>query len=60
MIDTIKIYAKISDDIFTKIKMFSNIKTMINLNENKIYYEIINDSLEGSYSSSLSVRVDER
>ncbi len=59
MIDTVKVFTFINRDIYNKIKLKSNIKCMYNTFENKIFYEIINTSLECSYDSSLSVRVDE-
>lgn len=57
MIDTIKIYTMINKDIYNKIYNNSIIKTSYNKKDGDIYYEIVNDKLEGSYSSSLSVRV---
>lgn len=57
MIDTVKIYCPISDKIYNKIHFFSNIKTMFNRSSGEIFYEITSDSLEGSYSSKLSVRL---
>lgn len=59
MVDTIKIFSFIDKKTYEKIKYKSNIKTMFNSSDGKIYYEIINDSLKGSYDSSLSVRVDD-
>lgn len=59
MVDTIKIYSMINKDTYLIIKNLSDIKCMYNTSENMIYYEIINHSLEGSYSSKLSVRVGE-
>lgn len=58
MIDTVKVFSFISKPIYEKIKFASNIKTMFNNAQGTIYYEIINDSLKGSFDSSLSVRVD--
>ena len=57
MIDTIKIYTKISKNIYDIIKSKSIVKTSYNSYTGEIYYNIINDSLEGSFDSSLSVRV---
>ncbi len=57
MIDTIKIYTMISKDIYDIIKNNSIIKTSYNTSTGEIFYNIVNDKLEGSYSSSLSVRV---
>lgn len=57
MIDTIKIYTMINKKIYDKIYHNSILKTSYNQKDGEIYYEIVNDKLEGSYSSSLSVRV---
>ncbi len=59
MVDTIKIFSFIDKQTYLKIKFHSNIKCMYNSSNGMIYYEIINDSLRGSFDSSLSVRVDE-
>lgn len=60
LIDTVKIFTQINKNTYDIIKYKSKIKTCFNVSEEKIYYEIINDKLKGSYDSSLSVRVDER
>lgn len=57
MIDTIKIYSMINKDIYDKIYNKSIIKSSYCLDTKEIFYKITNDKLEGSYSSSLSVRV---
>lgn len=57
MIDTIKIFTMIDKNIYDKISNNSIINTSYKKSTNEIFYEIINDHLEGSYSSSLSVRV---
>ena len=57
MIDTIKIYTMINKSTYDKIYNNSILKTSYNKKDGQIYYEIVNDKLEGSYSSSLSVRV---
>lgn len=57
MIDTIKIYTEISEDLHDKIKSMSIIKSSIDNFTKSIQYEVINDHLEGSYDSRLSVRV---
>lgn len=57
MIDTIKIYTMINKQVYDKIYHSSILKTSYNQKNGEIYYEIVNDHLEGSYSSSLSVRV---
>lgn len=57
MIDTIKIYTEIDKDLHDKIKSMSIVKSSINNYTNVKQYEVINDHLEGSYDSRLSVRV---
>ena len=57
MIDTIKIYTEIDKDTYMNIYNKSIIKTSYNKEDGEIFYEIINDHLEGSYDSRLSVRV---
>lgn len=59
MIDTIKIFSMIDKNIYDKISNNSIIKTSFNNGTGEIFYKIVNDKLEGSYSSSLSVRVGE-
>ena len=57
MIDTVKIYSAISKDIYNIIYNNSIVKSSVDRKYGEIMYEIVNDHLEGSYSSSLSVRV---
>ena len=57
MIDTVKIYTRIDEHIYKIIRFNSNIKCMYNKASGEVFYEIINDSLEGTYDSRLSVRV---
>ena len=57
MIDTIKIYSEIDKKTYDKIYSLSIIKMSYDNSTKDIFYEIINDHLEGSYSSKLSVRV---
>ncbi len=57
MIDTIKIYAEIPFEIYTKIYNKSIVKSSIDKKTGELMYEVVNDHLEGSYSSKLSVRV---
>ena len=59
MIDTIKIVSMIDLHTYNAIKSSSIIKTSYHSATGEIFYTIINDSLEGSYSSSLSVRIGE-
>jgi len=47
----------INKQVYQKIYSSSILKTSYNKRDGEIYYEIVNDKLEGSYSSSLSVRV---
>lgn len=57
MIDTIKIYSEITKEIYNTIKSLSIVKNSVDNSKNELLYEIINDHLEGSYDSRLSVRV---
>ena len=57
MIDTVKVYTSINKDIYLKIYNTSIVKSSINKGSGELLYEVVNDSLEGSYSSKLSVRV---
>lgn len=57
MIDTIKIYSEIDKNTHDKIKSLSIVKNSIDNSKNQLIYEIVNDHLEGSYDSRLSVRV---
>ena len=58
MIDTIKIYTEINKEIYDIVKSMAIVKSSIDNSTKHIQYEITNDHLEGSYSSSLSIRVD--
>ena len=57
MIDTIKIVSMINFNTYNKIRNQSIVKTSYHSATGEIFYTIINDSLQGSYSSSLSIRV---
>lgn len=57
MIDTIKIYTEIDKNLHDTIKSMSIVKSSIDNYTNVKQYEVINDHLEGSYDSRLSVRV---
>ena len=59
MIDTVKIFTMISKNVFDLISNNSLVKVGFHSGTNEVYYKIVNDKLEGSYSSSLSVRVGE-
>lgn len=58
MIDTVKIYTMIDKFIYDIICCNSVVKTSYHSATGEIYYNIINDHLQGSYDSSLSIRVD--
>ncbi len=58
MIDTVKIYAEIDKTTYDIINNKSIVKTALNKETGEELYNIINGHLEGSYSSSLSVRVN--
>lgn len=58
MIDTVKIYTKISKNIYDLVKSKSIVKKSYSNETGEEFYNITNDKLEGSYSSSISVRVD--
>ncbi len=57
MIDTVKIYTEIDKKLHDEIKSMSIVKSSIDNYTNELQYEIINDHLEGSFDSRLSVRV---
>lgn len=57
MIDTIKIVTMINSETYKKIKENSIVKTSYHNGTGQIFYTIINDKLEGTYNSSLSIRV---
>lgn len=58
MIDTVKIYTNIDKNVYDIIRFNSIVKTSYHCSTGEIFYNIINDHLEGSYDSSLSVRID--
>lgn len=59
MIDTLKIVSMINKETYDKIYNKSILRTSYSNETGEIFYKIVNDSLEGSYSSSLSVRIGE-
>lgn len=59
MIDTIKIFSNINEYIYNKIRSSSIVKTSYHSATGEVFYNIVNDKLEGSFDSSLSVRVGE-
>lgn len=59
MIDTISIQTIISKNIYDIVYNNSVIKSSIDASTGQIFYKIVNGYLEGSYSSSLCVRVFE-
>ena len=58
MIDTIKIYTEIDKATYDKIKSMAVVKNSVDNHKSQLLYEIINDHLDGSFDSRLSVRVD--
>lgn len=56
MIDTIKIYCNISNKIKQIIESTSNIKSSYDKGTGQIYYEIVLNSVECSYSSKINLR----
>ena len=59
MIDTIKIFTNINKSIYDIIRNSSIVKTSYHSATGEVFYNIVNDKLEGSFDSSLSVRVGE-
>lgn len=59
MIDTIKIVSMIKLNTYQTIQKQSVIKTSYSTSTGEVFYKIINASLEGSYNSSIAVRVGE-
>lgn len=57
MIDTVKIYAEIDKNLYNQIYNKSVIKSSIDNDTGELIYEIVNDHLDGSYDSRLSVRI---
>jgi len=57
MIDTVKIYTEIDFNLYNQIYNKSIIKTSYSKSSGVVFYEIVNDHLDGSYDSKLSVRV---
>lgn len=58
MIDTVKIYAEIDEEIYNKIYSMSIVKTSYDNETGELFYNITTGALEGSYDNRLSVRVD--
>lgn len=57
MIDTLKIYTSISEELYYSIEKATDITARFNMSNNQFYYKITNGNYEGSYSSSLSYRL---
>lgn len=57
MIDTVKIYTQITKELYQKIEYCQNHKICYNKSTGQLFYDITSDNLEGSYSTSLSVKV---
>ena len=56
MIDTIKIYARVSDEAFKKIEASTDTTAKFNLGKEEIYYKISKGTVKGSYDSNLNCR----
>lgn len=59
MIDTVKVYTFINEDLYYKIKDKTDVMCKYNSSKEIIYYQIVNGSLTGTYDSNLSVKVTE-
>lgn len=59
MIDTVKIYCKISETLFNVIDKLSDTVAKYNFDKDIIYYKLSSGQVEGSYSSLLHFRVSE-
>lgn len=57
MIDTVKIYSQITKELYQKIEFCQIHKVSFKKSSGEIFYDVTSDSLEGSYSTNLSVRV---
>lgn len=57
MIDTVKIYTQITKELYQKIENCQIHKMSFSKSTGEIYYDITSDSLEGSFSTNISVRV---
>lgn len=57
MIDTIKIYTQIDKSTYDYMTKKSNVKSMVNKETGEVFYEIVQDSLKGSYDSNFMVRI---
>lgn len=57
MIDTVKIYSQITKELYQKIEFCQTHKMSFNKSTGEIFYDVTSDSLPGSYSTNLSVRV---
>lgn len=57
MIDTLKIYTSISEELYYSLEKKADIVSRFNMSENQVYYKITNGSCKGSYSSDLSYRL---
>ena len=58
MVDTVRIFTKIDKSTYLKIKSCSVLKFSMSTETGEIFYEISSNNLNGSYDSSLFVRVD--
>lgn len=56
MIDTVKIYTKISECLYNEIDKLSDTVAKFNVGQDIIYYKLSSGSVKGSYESSLHFR----
>ena len=56
MIDTVRIYASVSDETFKAIESKSDTTAKFNIGKDEIYYKISKGTVKGSYDSSLNCR----
>lgn len=57
MIDTVKIYTQITKELYQKIEICQIHKMSFDKSTGEIFYDITSDSLAGSFSTNLSVKV---
>lgn len=59
MIDTVKLYCEISEELFNVIDNLSDTIAKYNFEKDIVYYKLSSGQVEGSYSSTLHFRVSE-
>lgn len=57
MIDTMKIYTGITEELYHNIARITDIAAKFNVKEDRILYKIISGSSSGSYDSNLHYRI---